>query len=644
MSDSMMSSNNKSAWTDNAISNVPTDKNRTKTCDIKRNLPDWAKVVKTINGLPIYNINIFDNIMSWNSDNLDTPAFDYFGNTITYRELPSRVNEYVCAFRTLGVSEGDVVTLCMPVSVENMLALLALNCLGAISNNVNFLFLKNNFTTYTKAKKSDALMVLDAFLPFVVDHLVEADIKTVIVTNLSDYLKVEDKNRFSDFSSLPENLREIYDNKEKQDYCRALIPKLKGISFIRTPDFIKLGKANYNPINPGPVDVDRDSCYSYTSGTTGKPKCIVYKEYSTNAFIEMHAGLDTKDYVGERVFQVIPLTHATGERVSGYLPLAKGKTLVPIPIYNKNTFGEDLANSKCNWVVAAPSFYIAASAHGDLNPEALTNVTRPTSGGEPITKCNVRMVDRWLMRNGCQTRFAIGGGSAEDGSGTLFTYFMNDETKTNETGQPIDPYIKVKIVGSNGQPVEKGERGIFHASSPAAADRYLNDSKATQSRWYIDNNGVRWGITGDVAVENPDGSYTVLGRDTDSYIDNEGQKHYLFDIEYALEDDDPVYEWEITEHTTKEGNFVVGQVVLKDKNAELPYVIKHLCEKYGLDAIKIYSEFVTSEVTGKRDYQLLKNDKDGYYAPCDSDHLYQLSFSNGSLKKVKLPMQSISAL
>ena len=60
MSDSMMSSNNKSAWTDNAISNVPTDKNRTKTCDIKRNLPDWAKVVKTINGLPIYNINIFD--------------------------------------------------------------------------------------------------------------------------------------------------------------------------------------------------------------------------------------------------------------------------------------------------------------------------------------------------------------------------------------------------------------------------------------------------------------------------------------------------------------------------------------------------------------------------------------------------------
>lgn len=50
-----------------------------KTCDIKRELPEWAKVVKTINGIRIYNMNIFENIMSWNQHHLEVPAFDYYG-------------------------------------------------------------------------------------------------------------------------------------------------------------------------------------------------------------------------------------------------------------------------------------------------------------------------------------------------------------------------------------------------------------------------------------------------------------------------------------------------------------------------------------------------------------------------------------
>ena len=34
-----------------------------KTCNIKRVLPEWAKIVRTVNQTPIYNMNIFENIM-----------------------------------------------------------------------------------------------------------------------------------------------------------------------------------------------------------------------------------------------------------------------------------------------------------------------------------------------------------------------------------------------------------------------------------------------------------------------------------------------------------------------------------------------------------------------------------------------------
>ncbi len=598
-----------------------------KTCNIKRVLPDWAKIIRTINQTPIYNMNIFENIMSWNHEHKNIPAFDYFGYQLTYGELPDVVNEYICGFKVLGITSSDVVTLSLPVSIENMMSVLALNCMGTISNNVNFLFLKSDFNRYTSEKGSKTLIILDAYLPSVIDGLEESDVETVIVTSLFDYLPKEKQYLFDDLSHLPKSMRDIFDAPEKQEECRQKIAKMKSVRFVPMREVLKMGRENWFPMERGPVDIDRDICYSYTSGTTGLPKCIVYKELSANAFIEMHAGLDTKDYVGERVFQLIPLTHATGERVSGYLPLAKGKTLVPQPIYNKNTFAEDLMNSRCNWVVATPSFYLTGVAKGLIAPDALKLVTRPSSGGEPVTKACVQQIDEWLKMNGCKVRFAIGGGASEDGSGTLFTYFMDESTKTNETGHPIKPFIRVKIVDTDGNPVQRGERGFIHVSSPAAADRYLNDTEATAARWYVDEDEVRWGITGDIAVQNPDESYNVLGRASDSYVDENGNTVFLFDIEYALEATDPVIEWEITAHKTAQQYAVVGQVILKpeykDKKEE---VVHFLCKKYNLDAIKFYDSFEISDVTAKRDYQKLQRDKTGYFAPSENGGIRRVDF------------------
>ncbi len=59
------------------------------TSTIKRKFPEWAKIDRVINGVSIYNMNIFDNVMTFNQDNLDGEAFDYFGTVITYRELQS---------------------------------------------------------------------------------------------------------------------------------------------------------------------------------------------------------------------------------------------------------------------------------------------------------------------------------------------------------------------------------------------------------------------------------------------------------------------------------------------------------------------------------------------------------------------------
>ena len=599
------------------------------TCNIKRKFPEWAKVDRVINGLPIYNMNIFDNIMTFNQDNLDGDAFHYFGTTITYGEMPALRDAYARGLKMAGVKDGDVVTICLPVSIENTMLLFAVNFLNAISNNVNFLYLKHDFLTYTKEKNSKIIITLDAFLPYFVDHLDNSGVEKVIVMSLDDYLPEKRKGLFMDTSDMPKKMQEVF-NIDQIMECLMNLDKIKGVEFLKLDELKKAGEKSDLPLPYGPTNLDRDISYYYTSGTTGKPKCVVYKEYSLNAYVELHAGLDTKNYVGERNFQCIPLTHMTGERVCTIMPLARGGILVPQPIYNNNTFARDLAASKCNCVVATASFYMRAVKEGVLGPDALKHLTRPASGGEPITTSAVKKVDKWLRANGCNVRYSLGGGASEEGGATLLTYFMDEKTKTNETGKPLEPHIHVKLLDDNGNLITENEvLGNLHVTSPAAADRYLDNPEATAARWYVDEDGIKWGVTGDIAVRHADGSYNILGRESDSYIDENGKRVYLFQIEYSLDENDPILEWEISAFKNECGGYdVVGQIIL-DPDCTTPQneLVDYFCKKYKLDAVKFYQEFEMGEITSKRDFVLLAHDYKGYISPCDENHHYMVNYS-----------------
>ena len=609
------------------------------TSTIVRKFPEWAKVDRVINGVEIYNMNIFDNIMTFNQDNLDGPAFDYFGRIVTYGELPALREAYARGLKMAGVKEGDVVTLCMPVSIENLMMLFACNLVKAISNNVNFLFLKNDFELYTKDKHSEVIVTLNAFLPYFVDHLNDSGIKKVIVMDLDDFLPEDKKGMFLDTSEMPEQMQEVFDIEQIAE-CLMNLDKIKGVEFIKLEDLRKAGEESDIPLELGPTDLDRDISYFYTSGTTSRPKCVVYKEYSLNAYVEMHAGLDTQNFVGERNFQCIPLTHMTGERVCAIMPLARGGTLIPRPIYNKYTFAKDLSETQSNCVVATASFYLMSVRQGIISPDALACLKRPASGGEAVNVSAVRKIDKWLKENGCNVRYSLGGGASEEGGVTLVTYFMDEETKTNETGKPLEPHVHVKLVDDDGNLIEENEvMGNLHATSPASADRYLDNPEATAERWYYDENGIKWGVTGDIAVRHADGSYTIMGRASDSYVDENGKRVYLFNIESSLDENDPINEWEISAFKNERGGYdVVGQVILDPDRAEpTPELVEYICRKYRLDAVKFYREFEIGEITAKRDYILLTHDYNGYYAPLSKNHMMLVSYSeNGETVKIRV--------
>ena len=69
--------------------------------------------------------------------NKDLIAINYFGNKISYRELFERIDTTAKSFLEMGIKEGDIVTLLLANTPENVICMYALNKIGAIPNMVD---------------------------------------------------------------------------------------------------------------------------------------------------------------------------------------------------------------------------------------------------------------------------------------------------------------------------------------------------------------------------------------------------------------------------------------------------------------------------------------------------------------------------
>ena len=91
----------------------------------------------------------------------ESPAYDFYGYTCTYRELYEKIRECAKSLRTLGVKKGDKVTICMPNTPSAIIMFYAINMVGGIASMVHPLSAENEIEQYLNQSESTILFVLD---------------------------------------------------------------------------------------------------------------------------------------------------------------------------------------------------------------------------------------------------------------------------------------------------------------------------------------------------------------------------------------------------------------------------------------------------------------------------------------------------
>lgn len=225
----------------------------------------------------------------------------------TYAEINARANQLANGLRDeAGITKGDSVAVCMDNCAEYFVAMFAIHRLGAVYVPCSTLY------SYDE-------------LRYQLEH---AEIRTVIT---------DQNNRDLVEKAIPSN-----------GSVRAVIVRsYSGPDAIGFDEFIA-GQPDTMPAEAAAVTADDVATLMYTSGTTERPKGVVFSHgnLTTAAHTCVRHFRWTRD---DRYLQYFPLYHANGGLVGVGPAIVAGATIAMVPKFSASAFGQALVENQATF-------------------------------------------------------------------------------------------------------------------------------------------------------------------------------------------------------------------------------------------------------------------------------------------------------
>jgi acyl-CoA synthetase (AMP-forming)/AMP-acid ligase II len=240
----------------------------------------------------------------------------------------------------------------------------------------------------------------------------------------------------------------------------------------------------------------------YSGGTTGLPKGVLLSHrnlIATMVHAEEVLGVTSEDVV----IAALPFFHVYGLQVILNLALQAGATVVCMSRFELDQFLDLLERYRVTRGYIVPAMARVLAAHPAVEDRDLSGLRHVLSGAAPL---GAELTEACERRLGCPVTEAFG--MTEMSAVTHLVPPFGGVRKAATIG-PVIPGTECRLVdpdtGANAGP---GERGELLLRGPKMMQGYLNNPQATAAM--IDHDG--WLHTGDIAIVDDDGWYTIVGR------------------------------------------------------------------------------------------------------------------------------------
>ena len=344
--------------------------------------------------LEYYEGSMFDKVAEIAEKYPNNIAFDFMGRSTTYRELIRETERCARALKTIGVREGDKVTIAMPNCPQAIYMFYAVNLVGGIANMIHPLSAEKEIEFYLNESESVTAITLDQFY-----HKFEAIRENTGVVNII-IASVKD--------ALSKPVRAGYMLTEG----RKIKPIPKDAPVIRWKEFMRLSGAcfyNYKVKRKG----DDPAVILYSGGTTGTTKGIVLTNKNFNALGQQVLAANPMFRVGDKMLAAMPLFHGFGLGVCIHTMLSQGGRCILIPRFTAKSYARDIVKYRCNFIAGVPTLYEALLRLPSMDGADLSCLKGVFSGGDSLSIELKKKFDKFLYDHKATIQVREGYGTTE---------------------------------------------------------------------------------------------------------------------------------------------------------------------------------------------------------------------------------------
>lgn len=390
-----------------------------------------------------------------------------------------------------GVKKGDVCTIFLPTCGQAFVAFYALSKIGAIANIVHPLLPPEAIDRILSNVGSKFIFALDMLIsPY--EDVIKKHRCHVILCSLADYAKIH----------------------ERSIYKLAALSKrpgktLKKNTVIRYIDIVnELYKIEDVPVCP--CDAKEVSVYLHGGGTTGKSKTIMLSAYAINSVAMKINDLDVPHEVGRELsLVVLPIFHAFGLAVAVHFSLCAGYGCVTMHEFNAKKANDLIRKLPIAFIVGVPNMFKKMHQESNFKGPHLRRLRLLFSGGDTVSESFIEQFNATIAECGGMGRLMRGYGLTEVCSVCCVNNY--NAYRENSIGMPLRG-LDVEIWDENQNNLSRNTIGEIVVSGDTMMNGYFQDDAVNDDGIYVDTNGKKWILTGDLGYKDKDGFVFFTGR------------------------------------------------------------------------------------------------------------------------------------
>ncbi|MGD0856831.1 MAG: long-chain fatty acid--CoA ligase [Dehalococcoidia bacterium] len=443
--------------------------------------------------------------------------FFFKGTRLTYDEFIRRSDSLAAGLVSLGIKKGDRVAMLLPNSPQMVLGFHGIWKAGAIAVPINPLYTEHELEHALKEVDASAVIVLNPFYNAVKHIQPRTNVKTVIATNIKEYL--------------PGHLGMLFTlAREKKEGYRISL----GSGDVWFQDLLKKYKNSGRPaIKVNPSD---PAVILFSGGTTGTPKGAVGTHGALiMTAMQIHAWLSPSlDPWEDRVMLTMPMFHVFGCVGALGTAMVNHSSCILIPSPRDLTdVVKSIHKYRPAFMPGVPTFYIGIMNHPLVK-----------SGKVTLKGMKLCIVGAAPLMNEVKKRFeSMTGGRLLEGytmtecmqAATLNT--VMGENKEGSVGLPLpDVIIRIADAETGEGSLKNGKLGEICFKAPNLMLGYWNQPQETADM-------VRdgWLYSGDIGYLDEDGNLFLHSRKKE-IIKTSGFQVWPREIEEVLHEHPAVME------------------------------------------------------------------------------------------------------